>query len=312
MRYLAIPVFFLVSYAFAIDGTYPSVEVRKSYLEKIVHELSVNIGPRNFDNFESLELASKYIQAEFTKLGFEIELQKYSVLGKEVENIIVSLGPKNADRIVVGAHYDSFGNQAGADDNASGVAGLLTLAKLLKHHEREINKRIDLVAFTLEEPPFFRSESMGSYIHARSLNDNNVNVIGMISLEMIGFFNEAKNSQKYPLSALRLFYPDRGNFIGVVSNISSRGLKTKLRDFMSKSNIKVRTLTAPAGLVGIDFSDHLNYCKFGYDAVMITDTAVYRNDNYHQTTDTIETLDFSKMAEVVKGIYYGVLNLASR
>lgn len=310
--YYTFLILFLTSCAAVADGTYPSVVVKESYLKNIVQKLSVDIGPRNHDHFESLRSASEYIQREFKSLGYEIELQRYSVLGKEVENIIVSIGPKNAERIIVGAHYDTFGNQAGADDNASGVAGLLVLAKLLKKHNQELKKRIDLVAFTLEEPPFFRSERMGSYVHAKSLNDKNIKIRGMISLEMIGYFAKAKDSQEYPLGILSLFYPDKGNFIAVISDLSSWGLKSELRDYMSKSNIDVQTLGAPAGLVGVDFSDHLNYWMFDYDAVMITDTAFYRNQNYHQLTDTIETLDFTNMAKVVKSVYYGVLNLAIR
>jgi len=304
--------FFLTSCSAVAEGIYPSVVVKESNLKNIVKKLSVDIGPRNLDHFDSLRIASKYIQNEFETLGYEIELQRYTVLGKEVENVIVSIGPKSAERIVVGAHYDTFGNQGGADDNASGVAGLVALAKLLRNHKQDLKKRIDLVAFTLEEPPFFRSEDMGSYIHAKSLHDKDIKIMSMISLEMIGYFTEAEDSQEYPLGILRLFYPNKGNFIGVVSNISSWGLKSELSDYMSKSNIDVQTLAAPTGLVGVDFSDHLNYWKFGYNAVMVTDTAFYRNQNYHQVTDTIETLDFTKLAEVIKGVYYGVLNMATR
>ncbi len=294
------------------EGVYPQVVVKKSYLKNIVQQLSVDIGPRNYDQLESLRLASQLIQTELVTLGYEVKLQKYFVLGKEVENVIVSIGPKNAERIIVGAHYDTFSNQAGADDNASGVAGLLALAKLLKRNEHELKKRIDLVAFTLEEPPFFRSESMGSYVHARSLSEKNIEVRGMISLEMIGYFTKTEGSQKYPLGILQFFYPNNGDFIGVISNISSWSLKSELSNHMSKSDIEIQTLAAPANLIGMDFSDHLNYWKFGYDAVMVTDTAFYRNVNYHQVTDTIETLDFTSMAEVVRAVYYGVLNMAIR
>ena len=294
------------------DAEFPAVDIDESYLKQVVEELAVNIGPRNLDHYESLRSSSEYIQGELKKSGFDVELQRYSVLGKKVENIIASVGPKDADRVVVGAHYDTFGNQPGADDNASGVAGLIALAKLLKDHEHRLTKRVDIVAFTLEEPPFFRSKNMGSYVHAKSLSDNKVSVIAMIAVEMIGFFSEKEESQDYPLSILHLFYPDEGNFVGVVSNISSRGLKSVFRDLMSKSDIEIQSLSAPTWLAGIDFSDHLNYWEFGYDAIMVTDTAFYRNKNYHQATDTIETLNFSKMADVVQGIFYGVLNLASR
>ena len=311
-RYIPILIMFISSCTSTSSEVFPNVEIEESYLESIVNKLSVKIGPRNYDYYEGLQSASVYIQSEFRKSGYDVRLQKYSVLGKDVENIIVSLGPLSTERVIVGAHYDTFGNQAGADDNASGVAGLITLAKILKKHENQLRKRIDLVAFTLEEPPFFRSNEMGSYVHAKSLSDNKIKVRAMISLEMIGFYSDEDSSQEYPLGLLHLFYPDKGNFIGVVSNMSSRVLKSEFRDLMAKSRINVRSIAAPAGLVGVDFSDHLNYWKFGYDAIMITDTAFYRNKNYHQATGTIETLDFSRMADAIEGIFYGVFNLASR
>lgn len=311
-NFYGIFVFFLTSCSTVPDGIYPVVTVNESFIKEIVKTLSVDIGPRNFDHFDSLMRTSEYIQRNFQSIGYKVELQKYTVAERVVENIIVSVGPKNAERIIVGAHYDTFGNQVGADDNASGIAGLLALAKLLKDNKQKLKKRVDLVAFTLEEPPFFRSEGMGSYIHAKSLNDKDVNIFGMISLEMIGYFSTKEDSQEYPLGILHLFYPNKGNFIGVVSDISSWSLKSELSDHMSNADIDVQTLAAPASLVGVDFSDHLNYWKFGYDAVMVTDTAFYRNTNYHQETDTIETLDFANMTEVIRGVYYGVLNMAIR
>ena len=262
-RYFLILLLFLSSCANTSDGSYPDVEVKESFLEKIVNKLATDIGPRNYDHYPSLQAASTYIQDEFRKIGYDVKLQRYSVLGKEVENIIVSIGPKGEERIIVGAHYDSFGNQPGADDNASGVAGLIALASLLKNYEHELSKRVDIVAYTLEEPPFFRSEAMGSFIHAKNLKDNDIKVRAMISLEMIGYFRDENDTQEYPLGLLHLFYPDQGNFIGVVSNMSSGSLKSEFRDYMTHSNIKVRSLAAPDGLVEVDFSDHLNYWKFG-------------------------------------------------
>lgn len=153
-RYFLVLLLFLSSCTSTSGGSYPDVEVKESFLEKIVSKLSTDIGPRNYDHYSSLQAASTYIQDEFRQIGYDVKLQRYSVLGKEVENIIVSIGPKDAERIIVGAHYDSFGNQPGADDNASGVAGLIALASLLKNHEHELSKGVDIVAYTLEEPPF--------------------------------------------------------------------------------------------------------------------------------------------------------------
>ena len=212
-------------------------------------------------------------------------------------------------RLVVGAHYDVYGENPGADDNASGTAGLLELARLLKSQNPDLKYRVDLVAYTLEEPPFFRTEFMGSAVHAKSLFDAGIKVKGMISMDMIGYFSDAPKSQDYPLGLLKLFYPAVGNYIAVVGNLGNVGMVRKVKKEMKKAAaLKVRSINAPASLPGIDFSDHRNYWKYDFDAVMITNTAFYRNKNYHEPTDTPETLNYEKMAEVVKGIYGAVVN----
>ncbi len=168
---------------------------------------------------------------------------------------------------------------------------------------------IRLVAYTLEEPPFFRTEQMGSYIHAKSLKDSNVDVLGMVCLEMIGYFSDEKGSQDYPLGILKLFYPNKANFIAVVSNSSNRKLLRKTKRLMKQTGrIPVRSISAPSFVTGIDFSDHLNYWKFDYPGVMITNTAFYRNKNYHEHTDTPKTLDYDRMAKVVESVYWSVTN----
>ncbi|MDH5181863.1 MAG: M28 family peptidase [Gammaproteobacteria bacterium] len=288
----------------------PAPVVDKHNLRRIVKVLSEEIGPRSFDQAKGLEAAEKFIRAEFKSLGYSVQRQRYKVYGTDwVENITVSLGPVNAPRLIIGAHYDTFGEQAGADDNASGIAGLLELARLLKPHESRLKIRIDLVAYTLEEPPFFRTELMGSYIHAKSLHDNKVEVIGMIALEMIGFFSHKENSQRFPIGIMRWFYPDKGNFIAVVSNFSGRKFKSAIAGQMKQVGIPVETLSAPPLLAGVDFSDHMNYQRFGYNAVMVTDTAFYRNPHYHQAGDVIHTLDFVAMSEVIRGLCLAVYNL---
>src|SRR5690606_21290977 len=144
------------------------------------------------------------------------------------------------------------------------------------------NYHIELVAFTLEEPPYFRSVGMGSHVHAKKLNEDNRNIYGMISLEMIGYFDNRKNTQSYPLKALSLIYGNRGNFITLVGKMSKGKFARKFnRKFKNQKLIKTKKFSAPASLEGVDFSDHLNYWKFGYSALMITDTAFFRNHNYH-------------------------------
>ena len=263
---------------------------------------------RNFQNIDQLNKTASYIQSIFAKYSDSIAIQQYPVDGKTYKNIICSFGPAQAKRIIVGAHYDVCGNQEGADDNASGIVALLEIARLLKG--KELNYRVDLVAYTLEEPPYFRTEYMGSYIHAKSLIDQKVDVFGMISVEMIGYFKDEKKSQSYPVGLLSLLYGNKGNYITLV-NKSTQGKFARQfsREFRDTKSIRTKKFRAPRILPGIDFSDHLNYWNFGLSALMITDTSFFRNKNYHQTTDTMETLDVTRMAMVIDGILDSIIAL---
>lgn len=265
---------------------------------------------RNYLNIESLNRAAEYIGAEFQKLGCDLTVQPFTVNNRPYQNVICSFGQREAERIVVGAHYDVYGPYPGADDNASGVAGLLEIGRLLNELKPSLKKRIDLVAYSLEEPPFFRTRKMGSYHHAKSLSDANAAVKIMICLESIGYFSEEPGSQHFPFFAFRWFFPDRGNFIVVVGKWGQAAPVREVRSLMSRaSKIHVDSINAPSLLPGIDLSDHKNYWKFGYDAVMVTDSAFYRNPHYHEPTDTINTLSFDYMAEVIKGVYWAVVSL---
>lgn len=239
-------------------------------------------------------------------------MQEYTVEKDEkreiYKNVIASFGTGNTKRIIIGAHYDVCENQEGADDNASGVVGFLELARLLKG--QKLNYRVDLVAYSLEEPPFFRTENMGSYIHAKSLVDNNIDVFGMMSLEMIGYFKDEKKSQSYPVGLLSLFYGNRGNYIAFIKKFGSGKFYRKFyKKYKATKTIKTKKLTAPAFVTGIDYSDHLNYWKFGFSAFMITDTSFFRNPNYHEKTDTMETLNIPKMAKVIDGVFGSLMRL---
>ena len=286
------------------------IPVNKERLYKDVEFLTSLQPARNFRNLNSLNAAADYIREEFEKLEGEVEVQKYTVEeGYEYQNIITSFGKKDAPRIVVGAHYDVCGEQPGADDNASAVAGLLEMARLVNELKPDLKYRVDFVAYSLEEPPFFRTPYMGSAVHAKSLHDENVEVELMICLEMIGYYSEEKGSQNYPISLLKLFYPNRGNFIAVIGKRGQgKAIKAVKKSMKQVAKIDVRSISAPAALPGIDFSDHQNYWKYDYDAVMINNTAFYRNPHYHETSDTIETLDFDKMREVVRGAYWALVN----
>ncbi|MBN1366206.1 MAG: M28 family peptidase [Syntrophaceae bacterium] len=288
---------------------YPDPDIKIEDLKETVRYLSKLNPPRNYYHQNSMKMSARYISKKFEEYGLEPKDQPFMVGNNVYTNVLANAGPVKCSRLIVGAHYDVCGEQPGADDNASAVAGLLEIARFAKRHETELPYRVDFVAYALEEPPFFATKYMGSYVHAKLLKKSRVSVKGMICLEMIGFFTEKKNSQSYPLPFMRFFYPSTGHFIGIVSNYSSSSLATQIAKHMSVASVDVRTLRAPSLVLGIDFSDHRNYWKFGYDAVMLTDTAFYRNPHYHQRTDTIGTLDFDKMREVVKGVCWSILNM---
>lgn len=274
-------------------------------------EFLTSITPaRNFQNLRSLQKAQTYIEEEFVKAGAKPGLQKWVAQGKEYANVIASYNAGKTQRLVVGAHYDVCGNQPGADDNASAVAGLLQIARLVFQAQPSIDYAIDFVAYCLEEPPFFGSNEMGSYIHAKSLQDNKSDVIGMISLEMIGYFSDAPNSQPYPSEDLAKIYPHTANFIIVVGISKYAAFNNKVHRLMSAgSAIDVQLIEFPSeeGLAGL--SDQRSYWKFGYKALMINDTAFIRNPNYHTPSDTIETLDFEKMTAVINSAYNAITNM---
>lgn len=257
---------------------------------------------RTHQNISQLNATADYIKTVFASYSDSVSFQEYSVDGKTYKNVICSFGVEHTKRIIVGAHYDVCGNQEGADDNASGVVGLLELARMLKG--QKLNHRIDLVAYSLEEPPYFRSKYMGSYVHAKSLFDRKIAVYGMVSIEMIGYFSDEKKSQSYPLGILSLFYGSRGNYITLVKKFRAGRFTRKFcRMYKATKAIRTKKFTGPRSLVGIDFSDHLNYWNFGFNALMLTDTSFFRNKNYHRSTDTMETLDIHRMANTIDGVF---------
>jgi len=264
---------------------------------------------RNYKNIHSLNEAADYIKDVFSNYSGNIHEQIFSVENNEYRNIIASFNTLSEKRIIIGAHYDVAGDTPGADDNGSGVAGLLEIARILSIVENKLPLRVDLAAYSLEEPPFFGTEHMGSFIHAKYLKENKVNVEVMICLEMIGYFSDEENSQKYPLPLFKLFYPTKGNFIGVVGKIGQKKITEKIKKLMeSNSNISIFSANLPSIIPGVDLSDHRNFWHFGFNAVMVTDTAFYRNPNYHKRTDTVNTLDFERMSQVINGVINVCLN----
>lgn len=259
--------------------------------------------PRNYQHPASLNQAADYITAELAAAGGRPTAQAYEVQGQTYRNVLASFGPETGPRLIIGAHYDVCGEQPGADDNGTGVAALLELARLLSQQPAPLPYRIDLVAYTLEEPPFFRTPQMGSYMHAESLHAAGVPVRGMVALEMLGYYNDRKGSQDYPLGPLKWIYGSRGNYVTVAQKFGNGRFGRRFaRRYKTAAALPVKRFKAPAWLPGIDFSDHLNYWHFGYPALLLTDTAFYRNKSYHQPTDTLARLDMRRLGLAVDAL----------
>ncbi len=276
-------------------------QVDPKRLEAHVRTLSETFHPRDHLHPENLERTASFLTEALERAGGRIHSEPYSTDGASYRNVIASFGPDSEERLIIGAHYDAAHGAPGADDNASGVAALLELAEVLG--QRPPSMRVDLVGFTLEEPPHFRMPTQGSQVHAHALRAEGVKVRAMISVESIGYFSDAPDSQEYPLAALKLRYPSTGNFIGVVGRMEEGELvRTVHQALRAASPLPVESLTAPRGLEGVDFSDHASFWNEGYPAVMVTDTALFRNPNYHTPGDTWDTLDYARMAQVVEGL----------
>lgn len=271
-----------------------------------IYKLSQEIGERSVFQYEKLEQAADYISANLASFGYNVEFQNYTVYDKKVKNIIASkqgeAEPKTS--IIVGAHYDTCFNP-GADDNASGVAVLLELARFMS--DKRLDCTVKFIAFVNEEPPFFRTENMGSMVYAGKAKADGEAIKAAVILESLGYYSDRINSQRYPLF-LGFLYPNKGNFIAVVGNLSSAKLVSKLTFLFKKhSDFPVESIVAPAALVpGADFSDNYSFWKKGYPALMVTDTAFFRNPYYHSPSDTYEKIDYEAMAEVA-GALSGVL-----
>jgi len=283
-----------------VPSTPPAVDPAR--LEAHVKKLSVDFYPRSFDHVAKLARTAAYIEEQFKEAGAQVSIQDVVVDETRYKNVAARFGPERGRLLVIGAHYDSHSGTPGADDNASGIAGLLELAHLLGRSAP--GRPVELVAYTLEEPPHFRSPHMGSVWHARALKAEGRDVELMLSLEMIGYFSDSPGSQAYPLAAMKLAYPDRGNFIALVGQFGDFGLSRSVKAAMSgATDLPVYSLNAPAFVQGVDFSDHRSYWAQGYPALMVTDTAFMRNRNYHRAGDTFDKLDYKRMAMVVQSVY---------
>lgn len=295
----------LLTAAISAATAYAQMEDIKHNLILSVNYLSGEIGERSYRDIKKLDRTAAYIEDKFRSYGCKPRRQPFGYRKNTYYNVICEIKGRSDDKeglVVIGAHYDTVTGTPGADDNASGVAALLELARLTA--EKPPGRTVRFAAFCLEEPPVFMTSHMGSYIYAKSLKEEGADVYGMISLEMLGYYCDAKGCQYYPFPLFKWFYPDRGDFIAFVGNISSASFTKKVKAaFKAASSLPVESLSAVSIIPGVNFSDHLNFWKFGYPAFMITDTAFYRNPNYHAPGDTPDTLDYERMAEFVRGLY---------
>jgi Zn-dependent M28 family amino/carboxypeptidase len=278
-------------------------------LKRHVYKLSAEIGNRSFSEYENLQAAADYITAQFATYGYAVQFHDYTILSKTARNIIaVKKGSSDrGDEIIVAAHYDSCLNP-GADDNASGIAVLLELARIIVDSYTDCSIRF--IAFTNEEPPFFHTETMGSRVYVKEAVKRRDDIKAVIVLEMVGYYSDQPDSQSYP-PLLGPFYPNKGNFIAVVGNFGSHWLVNSIvSSFKEQSSLPIEALVAPSFIPGVDFSDHWSFWQEGYAAVMITDTAFYRNPFYHTFLDTYEKLNYQAMSEVVTGLTAVLVQLA--
>jgi hypothetical protein len=272
-------------------------------LQSHVNFLTTVVSPRSADRPENLDRAASFIASAFASAGARVSEEAFRARGRSYRNVIGEFGVASGPVTIVGAHYDAFastGDLPGADDNASGTAALIELARLLGRSGPA--ERVRLVAFTTEEPPFFASGEMGSAVDAALLAQTHTPVAAMICLEMIGYY---RGDQTYDPPVLRLFYPGKGSFIAVTGGWADRKLVRRVKSAIDGAKgVAAFAFIGPHKL--IDASDQRNYWSHGYTAVMVTDTAYLRNPNYHTIRDTADTLDYEKMARVVDGIYSAV------
>ncbi len=280
-------------------------------LQEHVRQLATRIGERSIWRVEGLEAAADYIQGHLERSGYAVATQPVPVQGLSVRNLEAQIqGGALADEILlVGAHYDSVHGSPGANDNASGVAALLELARMMA--ARRSARTVRFVAFVNEEPPFFQTSAMGSRAYAKRARARGENVVAMLSLETMGYYTREPGSQRYPFP-FRYFYPDRGDFIGFVGNLSSRHLvRRAISSFRRNAAFPSEGIAAPAWITGVGWSDHASFWTEGYAAIMITDTALFRYEHYHAATDTPDKLDFACLARVVEGLDHVMQDLAS-
>lgn len=317
-----LPVLFLVIWILtvrmpgpAFSGPLPPLTPRQQQLrvelERHVRALANDIGVRSDETYANVQRAAAYIRNQLMRLGYHVVSQEFSARGRTYRNLEATLGGGGRlhEVVVLGAHYDTAEEAPGADDNASGVAAVLELARLFAQQPQQ--RTVRFVFFPNEEPPSFATGNMGSRHYAKAARARNEQIVAMLSIESIGYYDTEKGSQRYPFP-LNLAYPDVGDFIGFVSNLKSRGLLHRaIAAFRTHATLPTQGAAAPSWVPGIWWSDHWSFWREGYPAIMISDTAPYRNPFYHTPDDTADKLDYERTARVVDGLAHVVRALAN-
>ncbi len=280
-------------------------------LKRHVVALAGAIGERNVWRPGTLTRAAEHIENTWRDQGYSVRRQTFTAAGQEIANLEVVRTGKDRPQeiIVVGAHYDTVEFSPGANDNGSGVAALLELSRHFAAVETA--RTIAFVTFVNEEPPFFETEQQGSRVYAVAARRLGNDIRGMLSLETMGYFSDAPGSQKYP-RFFRWFYPNKGNFIGFVSDLKSRGLLNRMvKAFRANTDFPAECCATWSGVPGVGWSDHASFWAHGYRAIMVTDTAPYRYPHYHSELDTPDRLDYASLARVTAGLRGVVETLAA-
>ena len=295
-------------------GTPPALSAEEQALrgELISHVqmLGEEIGERNVQRYDKLVAAADYIERTFAEAGLQVRREGYEVRGRRCDNIEVEIPGATRDIFVVGAHYDSVYNCPGANDNGSGVAALLALAKRFAGQQQE--RTLRFVAFPNEEPMHFQTQLMGSWVYANRCQQRNDPIAGMMSLETIGYYSQERGSQVYPLPGLGAIYPRTGNFIAFVGNIPSRALvRRAVGSFRKHATLPSEGTALPASIPGVGWSDHWAFWQHGYPGIMVTDTAPFRYPHYHRASDTPDKLEYDSMTRLVHGLQPVIADLAN-
>ena len=291
----------------------PAGSVQGIARELAVHvsTLAGTIGERNTGEEKSLARARDYIAAQLGNVpasGSTIAIEPLGPEGLDAENVILELPGQTPELVLVGAHYDSAPGTPGANDNASGVAIGLALAR--RAAGRRYRCSLRFAFFANEEPHFFQNPGMGSLAHARHSRQRGDAIRAMLSLESLGYYSDEANSQHYPWP-LGLLYPDRGDFVAFVGNFGSRWLvRESIGAFRATAAFPSEGAALPGWIPGVGWSDHWSFWQQGYPAIMVTDTAVYRDPNYHQPTDVVSNPSYEPMARVTLGLLDVIAHLA--